>query len=552
MAVVSGAEPEIRVAVSDDGGYTFSPPTRVSDTAGDEFAAVPRIVSPGNGSVHMAYTVINSVSGDVELRYNKSDDCGQTWLASEKNFGLVTQGEFDLIALDNGEVYLFWSEGGFEIRMVKSTDGGDTFAPSVFVNTNLTGFNRNPLACIAGGVIFVAFAAPDGPSAWFTTFVAASGDGGATFVPEIQMLPDDPSGGSFEHTLDCYESLTGSPGVYAAVMANSFTSRQFANIRWWKFDTSADTLTPLARFETNPGADYGAGTGVLCLNPEPGPGTCQFLADESVSEPNGSPNRIALREYGFTGTLVREHLLTAGAPLPAARSESSRMATDGQGNVWAAWRDSSAGQPEMVVRHSADSAQTFDSLYRLSRAEPQGTTVDSTFDFIKKGYSAATDGEAFFVWAGERDSAFFSGLVGAYDTDDFDRDRSGMAGDCNDLDPSAQATPTELTNLLIDKIGGGVRLSWDSQAATAGPGTVYDLVKGVLGDLQGSGSFAAAGCLVSDEAGASFDDLSGDPPVGDGEYYLGRAKNSCGSSGYGDSSVSPDPRDDLDTAGPCP
>ena len=177
------------------------------------------MVAPSNGSVHVAYTVIDGVTGNVELRYNKSDDCGQTWLPSEMNFGLVVQSEFDLIALDTGEVYLFWSEGGFEILMAKSADGGDTFAPPVLVNSNLSGFNRNPLACVVGGVIFVAFAAPDGPSAWFTTFVTASDDGGATFVPEIQMIPDMPSGGAFEHTLDCYESVTGTAGVYAVVMA---------------------------------------------------------------------------------------------------------------------------------------------------------------------------------------------------------------------------------------------------------------------------------------------------------------------------------------------
>ncbi len=552
MSVRSGAEPEIRVAVSTDGGYTFATPTRVSDSAGEEFAAVPRIVATVGGSVHVAYTVVDQATGRVELRYSKSDDCGQTWLPSERNFGGVFQSEFDLIALDTGEVYLVWADG-FDILMAKSTDGGDTFAPEVFVNTNLTGFNRNPLACVAGGTLFVAFAAPDGPSAWFTTFVTASGDGGATFEPEIQMIPDMASGGAFEHTLDCYESLTGTAGVYAVVMANSFSSNRFPHIRWWEFNSAGGgTLSPLTLFTSSAGTDYGAGSGVLCLDTEPGPGSCLFLMDQSVSDPNGNPNRVALREYDSTGLLALEHVLTAGAPLPDARSETSRMVSDDLGNIWVAWRDFSAGEPEMVVRHSADSGQTFDSLYRLSRPEPQGTTFDSLFNFIKKGYSAATDGEAFFVWAGGRESTFFSGLFGAYDTDDFDRDGSGTAVDCDDQDPNAQSVPAELTNLGIEKVAGAVRLTWDSQAATAGSGTVYDLVKGSLSDLRGSGSFAAAGCLVSDEPDASFDDTSVDPPVGDADYYLGRAENSCAASSYGNSSIGPDPRDDLDAAGPCP
>ncbi len=336
-------------------------------------------------------------------------------------------------------------------------------------------------------------------------------------------------------------------------MANSFsTASPFGNVRWWQFDTGSGSLIPRPRFVAGPGADYGSGSGVQCLNPEPGPGTCLFLADESASDPNGSPNRIALREYDPTGTLMSEQFLTDGAPLPGARSDSSRMVSDAGGNLWVSWRDSSAGQPEYVVRRSPDSGQTFDPVYRLSGGEPQGTGFESIFDFVKKGYSAAAGGEAYFAWAGQRESVFFSGLFNVYDTNDFDRDQSSAAVDCNDSDPTAQATPTLLGNLSIGEISGGVRLSWDSQAATAGSGTVYDLVKGSVGDLRGTGTYAAVACLTGGETGASFDDLSPDPPSGTADYYLGRARNSCGSAGYGDASVNPDPRDDLDSAGPCP
>jgi len=35
------------------------------------------------------------------------------------------------------------------------------------------------------------------------------------------------------------------------------------------------------------------------------------------------------------------------------------------------------------------------------------------------------------------------------------------------------------------------------------------------------------------------------PALGDGLYYLVAAENVCGSGGYGDSSLVPDPRDSL-------
>ncbi len=108
-----------------------------------------------------------------------------------------------------------------------------------------------------------------------------------------------------------------------------------------------------------------------------------------------------------------------------------------------------------------------------------------------------------------------------------------------------------MTSFHVDRIGGGVRVSWDSQAG-AGSGTVYDLVQGSLGALRSSGSFAAAACLVGDTPNVFADDLSAAPPPGEADYYLGRAKNGCGTASFGDSSLAPDPRDDLDGAGPCP
>ena len=66
-----------------------------------------------------------------------------------------------------------------------------------------------------------------------------------------------------------------------------------------------------------------------------------------------------------------------------------------------------------------------------------------------------------------------------------------------------------------------------------------------------TGNYGSASCLVNGHPNTPYDDDRADPAVGDGYYYVLRARNGCGIGSYGDSSLSPDPRDDLNP-GPCP
>jgi hypothetical protein len=176
-----------------------------------------------------------------------------------------------------------------------------------------------------------------------------------------------------------------------------------------------------------------------------------------------------------------------------------------------------------------------------------------TWDYPEKGFSAAASGEAFFVWQAFRESYLSSGILGVFDTDDFDRDQHSKDVDCNDEDPGAWANPAVLSHVRLDKIErGGIRIAWDSQAESAGPGTAYDLVKGLLSELHDDGDFSRTSCLLDNGQDPFIEYTSVDPPAGDGEYFLGRAENSCDTSSHGDSTMVPDPRDNLDSSGPCP
>ena len=85
-----------------------------------------------------------------------------------------------------------------------------------------------------------------------------------------------------------------------------------------------------------------------------------------------------------------------------------------------------------------------------------------------------------------------------------------------------------------------------------GPATVYDIASGLLGDLRSTGNYSQATCLAFGLTQSQYTDTRGNPPSGSGDYYLVRGRNGCGSGGYGDSGLVPDPRTDLDLSGPCP
>jgi hypothetical protein len=141
---------------------------------------------------------------------------------------------------------------------------------------------------------------------------------------------------------------------------------------------------------------------------------------------------------------------------------------------------------------------------------------------------------------------------------DGDGDGVPNVSDCAPGDSSVYLVPFESKNLVVSRATGPTglvtRVAWDDQSLLVGPQTVYDLVSGDLASLHTPEPFGGATCLGSRLPAPSFDDARSDPGAGLGVYYLSRARNGCGDGTYGDSSLSPDPRDFLDSPSttPCP
>ena len=173
-------------------------------------------------------------------------------------------------------------------------------------------------------------------------------------------------------------------------------------------------------------------------------------------------------------------------------------------------------------------------------------------DYVDLVTSGATD---YAVWADTRggDNDVYWDQIGDVDSDG---DSFLDFADCNPSDNSAYAVPGVVQNVTISPIAAStnVAVSWQSQAASAGSGTVYDLVSGLLSSLTSTGGYGSAICLANNVTGTStppYTDTRSGPPAGDSFYYLIRAHNSCGVASFGATGPM-DPKAALDGTTPCP
>ncbi len=141
---------------------------------------------------------------------------------------------------------------------------------------------------------------------------------------------------------------------------------------------------------------------------------------------------------------------------------------------------------------------------------------------------------------------------------DGDRDGVPNVSDCAPGDSSLYLKPFETANLGVTRTTGAggpvTTVRWDDQSLLVGPATLYDLIFGDISSLRFAVPFSGARCLASRLLSPMADDPGPDPGAGNGSYYLSRARNGCGDGTYGNSGLSPDPRDFLDDPAttPCP
>lgn len=540
QAFTTGPYSDVYVVASADGGYTFATPQKVSrGVAGERPRYVPQIAATSDGYVYAAYKDEDPVTG-TQLRFNYSTDYGSTWQPSDRLLGDIglslvnyIHPEFHLVALPGGRVYVVWSDG-IDVFLARSTDGGQTFVTDdVDQDDRPIRTNGQPVLCAQGDQVVLVFnsralAGANSPSIWGTV----SSDGGENWSTSTNLRSGTMSNYTwsvFPH-VDCGDAnkavavWSDYRNLVYQVYANQFNGSS------WQGDIPIGS-TP-ANNEYLARALFTSNDDVLLTYYEDPTGELYTALSTDKGQSFAAPVR---RDTGDVN--------------PDAVSFGPLLTTDGLGNVWLSWMEYTSGLASIAGMLSTDYGLNFGSIHRLNRESPQGCHINR---YWYGQYSVATAGEAYFTWSGERDSYFYDSMMNAWDLDDFDRDQTSSSTDCNDEDPGVFADPALVTDVDVDGTAGGIEVSWASQATGAGAATVYDVVTGRVSELRSEGGYLSASCLMDDAGEPPYVDTRGDPPPGDADYYLLRAQNSCATASYGDSSVAPDPRDDLDASSPCP
>jgi YVTN family beta-propeller protein len=119
-----------------------------------------------------------------------------------------------------------------------------------------------------------------------------------------------------------------------------------------------------------------------------------------------------------------------------------------------------------------------------------------------------------------------------------DRDEDGVfnGSDCAPADATAWEAPGLVTGVLVDAAS---HVAWDALPSHDGQAVVYDVAGGLLSSLPSSG-FDGAGCLSGALSSPAWLDPRANPPVGNGTYYLVRARKACGTGSFGAASKVPD------------
>ena len=137
---------------------------------------------------------------------------------------------------------------------------------------------------------------------------------------------------------------------------------------------------------------------------------------------------------------------------------------------------------------------------------------------------------------------------------DTDCDGATDALDCAPGDPTLKHPATEVLNDIVTRTSLVTTYSWESQETLNGIATEYDVVTGLISGMLAVRDYSTATCGAAGLPDASYTDLDPDPAPHEIRYWLVRARNACnvGRGTFGDSSISPDPRDALDAGTPCP
>jgi len=217
---------------STDGGKTWSAPNHFHNVVGDDkqwIVGDNTPTSPFYGRVYACWD--SSGIGGSQLCFARTLDHGVTWIGAGATAvgtgisGVVDSGSPEINLDHNGNLYIVWWNGGSVMKMVKSTDGGDTFSAPFLVATGITSIPtsaqlpgsrfRNgsfPTACCGKAQNIVVAWADTRESGMARIYYRHSADGGSTWggpASGSPMLTGAVATGAGQH--DFHPQLASTP-----------------------------------------------------------------------------------------------------------------------------------------------------------------------------------------------------------------------------------------------------------------------------------------------------------------------------------------------------
>jgi hypothetical protein len=225
---------------STDGGRTWSAPNHIHDVIGDDkqwIAADNNPASPFYGRVYGCWD--SGGIGGSQLCFGRTLDHGATWvgIGSAGMYqptgtgipGVSDSGSPEANVARDGTIYIVWWNGGGTVKIVKSTDGGDTFSAPIIVANGITPIGTLPGSTFRNGSfataccgksqhVVVAWSdyregssriyyrhSPDGGTSWdgpgsgspMLTGAVATPAGQHDFFPQLACTPDGEVGCAF-------------------------------------------------------------------------------------------------------------------------------------------------------------------------------------------------------------------------------------------------------------------------------------------------------------------------------------------------------------------
>jgi hypothetical protein len=237
---------------STDGGVTFRPEVVLNTAPGASYSDRPRMAVSGD-RIYVAWK--DNRTGTYDIHLNASADRGLTWLAPDVRVETGVPGASDSndpeIDAEGDNVYVVWSDsraGNGDIRMNRSDDGGQSWLiADVRIDTDApgAGISIRPQVRCAGGTVYITWVdARDGNA---DIRFNRSLDGGRTWETADQRLDTDAAGAA---TSEFVKLQVSGPNVYVVWQDDRDTGN---DIRFnFSTDQGATFLADDLRCDTHP------------------------------------------------------------------------------------------------------------------------------------------------------------------------------------------------------------------------------------------------------------------------------------------------------------